>query len=88
VVSILGIGCLTALIGDMASHLGCTVGLKDAVTAIAFVALGTSVPGKEAPCYIIIRLRRSCLYSECKHCSLVKCAYNLYIYGCEVYCGI
>ncbi|CAG7834155.1 unnamed protein product [Allacma fusca] len=44
VVSIIGIGVLTAVIGDLASHLGCTVGLKDAVTAIAFVALGTSVP--------------------------------------------
>lgn len=46
VVSIIGIGCLTAVIGDVASHFGCTVGLKDAVTAVAFVALGTSVPGK------------------------------------------
>ncbi|XP_063232108.1 sodium/calcium exchanger 3 isoform X3 [Bacillus rossius redtenbacheri] len=44
VVSIFGVGCLTAVIGDVASHFGCTVGLKDAVTAIAFVALGTSVP--------------------------------------------
>ncbi|ODM93025.1 Sodium/calcium exchanger 2, partial [Orchesella cincta] len=44
VISILMIGCLTAVIGDLASHLGCTVGLKDSVTAIAFVALGTSVP--------------------------------------------
>ena len=40
------IGVLTAMIGDLASHLGCSVGLKDAVTAIVFVALGTSVPGK------------------------------------------
>ena len=44
VVSICGIGALTAVIGDLASHFGCTVGLKDAVTAISFVALGTSVP--------------------------------------------
>ena len=44
VVSIIMIGVLTAVIGDLASHLGCTVGLKDTVTAIAFVALGTSVP--------------------------------------------
>ena len=44
VVSIAGIGALTAVIGDLASHFGCTVGLKDAVTAISFVALGTSVP--------------------------------------------
>jgi hypothetical protein len=40
------IGALTAMIGDLASHFGCTIGLKDAVTALAFVALGTSVPGK------------------------------------------
>lgn len=45
VVSILVIGVLTAFIGDLASHLGCSVGLKDSVTAIAFVALGTSIPG-------------------------------------------
>ncbi|MEM6318477.1 MAG: sodium/calcium exchanger 1, partial [Bacteroidota bacterium] len=44
VVSIAGIGLLTAFIGDLASHFGCTVGLKDSVTAISFVALGTSVP--------------------------------------------
>ena len=45
VVSISGIGLLTAFIGDLASHFGCTVGLKDSVTAVVFVALGTSVPG-------------------------------------------
>lgn len=44
VVSIMGVGMLTAIIGDVASHFGCTVGLEDAVTAVAFVALGTSVP--------------------------------------------
>ncbi|XP_019750266.1 sodium/calcium exchanger 1-like [Hippocampus comes] len=43
-VSIAVIGVLTALIGDLASHFGCTVGLKDSVTAVVFVALGTSVP--------------------------------------------
>uniref|UniRef100_A0A1B6G5H0 Calx-beta domain-containing protein n=1 Tax=Cuerna arida TaxID=1464854 RepID=A0A1B6G5H0_9HEMI len=42
--SIFWIGVLTAVIGDLASHFGCTVGLQDAVTAITFVALGTSVP--------------------------------------------
>lgn len=46
VVSILMIGLLTAFIGDLASHFGCTIGLKDSVTAVVFVALGTSVPGK------------------------------------------
>ncbi|XP_075938806.1 sodium/calcium exchanger 1a isoform X18 [Anarhichas minor] len=44
VVSISVIGILTAFIGDLASHFGCTVGLKDSVTAVVFVALGTSVP--------------------------------------------
>ncbi len=32
----------------------CTVGLKDAVTAIAFVALGTSVPGKKTQNDIVL----------------------------------
>uniref|UniRef100_A0A3B3X2H9 Sodium/calcium exchanger membrane region domain-containing protein n=1 Tax=Poecilia mexicana TaxID=48701 RepID=A0A3B3X2H9_9TELE len=45
IVSIFVIGMLTAIIGDLASHFGCTVGLKDSVTAVVFVALGTSVPG-------------------------------------------
>ncbi|XP_059810744.1 sodium/calcium exchanger 3 isoform X15 [Hypanus sabinus] len=44
VTSILIIGILTAIIGDLASHFGCTIGLKDSVTAVVFVALGTSVP--------------------------------------------
>ncbi|XP_069024384.1 sodium/calcium exchanger 1-like [Embiotoca jacksoni] len=44
VISISVIGLLTAFIGDLASHFGCTVGLKDSVTAVVFVALGTSVP--------------------------------------------
>lgn len=43
--SITWIGVLTAVIGDVASAFGCSVGLLDSVTAIAFVALGTSVPG-------------------------------------------
>ncbi|XP_032820174.2 sodium/calcium exchanger 1-like isoform X3 [Petromyzon marinus] len=43
-VSISVIGLLTAMIGDLASHFGCTVGLKDSVTAVVFVALGTSIP--------------------------------------------
>ncbi|XP_031629723.1 sodium/calcium exchanger 1 isoform X2 [Contarinia nasturtii] len=44
VVSIFAIGVVTAVIGDVASHFGCTLGIKDSVTAIVFVALGTSVP--------------------------------------------
>lgn len=45
-VSISLIGVLTAVTGDLASHFGCTIGLKDSVTAVVFVALGTSVPGR------------------------------------------
>ncbi|XP_067350979.1 sodium/calcium exchanger 2a isoform X1 [Channa argus] len=44
IVSISVIGVLTAIIGDLASHFGCTVGLRDSVTAVVFVALGTSLP--------------------------------------------
>ena len=43
--SILLIGVVTAVIGDVAAQLGCFIYLKDSVNAIAFVALGTSVPG-------------------------------------------
>lgn len=55
-VSIILIGIVTAFIGDIASHLGCTIGLADSVNAIAFVALGTSVPGNVASwrsCYTL-----------------------------------
>merc|ERR1739846_18837 len=44
VISIIFIGLCTAVIGDVAGHLGCFIYLKDGVNAIAFVALGTSVP--------------------------------------------
>nr|CAD7398398.1 unnamed protein product [Timema cristinae] len=45
IVSIFVIGVVTAVIGDIASHFGCTLGIRDSVTAIVFVALGTSIPG-------------------------------------------
>lgn len=38
------IGVVTALVGDMASLLGCSIGLGDDITAITLVALGTSLP--------------------------------------------
>merc|ERR1712226_1218302 len=44
VISLVFIGACTAVIGDVAGHLGCFINLKDSVNAIAFVALGTSVP--------------------------------------------
>ena len=52
-VCILVIGLLTALIGDLASHFGCTVGLKDSVNAVVFVALGTSIPGNLSGDYLL-----------------------------------
>merc|ERR1712037_153278 len=39
VVSIAFIGACTAIIGDVAGHLGCFINLKDGVNAIAFVPL-------------------------------------------------
>ena len=46
IISIVFIGMNTAVIGDVAGNLGCFIYLKDCVNAIAFVALGTSVPGR------------------------------------------
>ena len=40
------IGVLTMIVGDLASIFGCLSGLRDEVTAITFVALGTSLPGR------------------------------------------
>jgi solute carrier family 8 (sodium/calcium exchanger) len=44
IVSLMMTGLVTALIGDLASNLGCVIGMKDATTAITLVALGTSLP--------------------------------------------
>merc|ERR1719228_2020713 len=38
------IGLLVIVVGDLAAIFGCLVGLKDEITAITFVALGTSLP--------------------------------------------
>jgi solute carrier family 8 (sodium/calcium exchanger) len=38
------IGLVTAIVGECATLFGCTLGLKPSVTAITFVALGTSLP--------------------------------------------
>lgn len=43
-VALVFIGIVTAFIGDMAGLLGCCAGMPDALTAITFVALGTSLP--------------------------------------------
>lgn len=44
VVALIFIGGVTAIIGDMAALLGCVMDVPDAITAITFVALGTSLP--------------------------------------------
>mmetsp|Transcript_23241 Transcript_23241/g.72650 ORF Transcript_23241/g.72650 Transcript_23241/m.72650 type:complete len:566 (+) Transcript_23241:933-2630(+) len=43
-VALVFIGIVTAIVGEIAGLFGCVVGLKDSVTAISFVALGTSLP--------------------------------------------
>eukprot|EP00736_Rhodelphis_marinus_P003542 Rmarinus@m.9672 len=43
-VALMFIGLLTGIISDLASLLGCCIGLRDDVNAITLVALGTSLP--------------------------------------------
>merc|ERR550537_2029179 len=38
------VGLLTAFVADIAGIFGCLLGLQDSITAITFVALGTSLP--------------------------------------------
>lgn len=44
IISLIVIGFLTTIINDLAGTFGCLIGLGDAITAITFVALGTSMP--------------------------------------------
>lgn len=44
IVALIMIGAVTAFIGDLAALFGCQIGLPDSITAISFVALGTSLP--------------------------------------------
>jgi solute carrier family 8 (sodium/calcium exchanger) len=44
VVALVFIGLLTAFIGDLATMLGCAIGMEDSITAITIVAIGTSLP--------------------------------------------
>ena len=43
-VALFFIGVVTAVVAEVATVLGCTIGLKEAVTAITLVAIGTSLP--------------------------------------------
>ena len=44
VIALALIGVVTYVVGDVATILGCSLGIKESVTAITFVALGTSLP--------------------------------------------
>jgi solute carrier family 8 (sodium/calcium exchanger) len=44
VIALVFIGLNTAVVGSFAELLGCTMGIDDSITAITFVALGTSLP--------------------------------------------
>lgn len=44
IIALVFIGMVTALIQDMATLLGCSLGIPDMVTAISIVAIGTSLP--------------------------------------------
>lgn len=43
-VAIFFIGIVTAVVGEVATLMGCVMGLKPGLTAITFVAIGTSLP--------------------------------------------
>ena len=44
IIALVFIGIITAVVGEAATVFGCVIGLKPAITAISFVALGTSLP--------------------------------------------
>jgi len=44
VMSLVMIGIVTFVVGEIATVLGCALGLKESITAITLVALGTSLP--------------------------------------------
>jgi len=44
IVALVFIGAVTAVVAEVATVFGCTLGIKEAVTAITFVAVGTSLP--------------------------------------------
>ena len=43
-VALIFIGAITAIVAEVATVLGCTLNLEEAVTAITLVAIGTSLP--------------------------------------------
>lgn len=43
-ISLAVIGVVTYIVGEFANLFGCVLGIKPSITAITFVALGTSLP--------------------------------------------
>merc|ERR1711939_959701 len=43
-ISLAFIGMITLVVGEVATILGCVIGIRESVTAITLVALGTSLP--------------------------------------------
>ena len=56
--SIGSIGVVVALIGDVASHMGCFIELKDTINAITFIAMGTALPDTFASRQAAIQVRQ------------------------------
>ena len=44
IIALVFIGIVTAVVGEVATLMGCVIGLKPGITAITFVAIGTSLP--------------------------------------------
>jgi len=44
IAALLFIGICTAIVGEFANLFGCVLGIRSSITAISFVALGTSLP--------------------------------------------
>ena len=44
IVALVLIGIITAIVGEVATLLGCVAGIQPAITAITLVAVGTSLP--------------------------------------------
>ncbi len=94
--SISVIGVVTAVIGDIAASLGCIINLKDSVTAITFVSLGTSLPGitwyNSISSSVKNSIHHALVYSYymCRRCTQIEIFMgigvniNLYILKCWV----
>lgn len=60
IVALAFIGGVTAIVGEVATMLGCVMGIPDSVTAITLVALGTSLPDTFAS----VNVAKSAIYAD------------------------